>query len=275
MVQQTAPEGVDAPGRASIGKRTLRTDRWWLQPHGIWILLTTWVAYATIRVFTQEYYYTGGTADNNLPHYLSPFTSPCVSENCVEGSQLFGNWFPFSFPAFIPLAAITLVFLLGFRTTCYYYRKAYYRGFWRSPSACAVPEPRGKYTGETRFPLILQNVHRYFFYAAVVISLVNTYDIFHSLAYGFGFGTLIMITNVTLLWAYTLGCHACRHAIGGQLRHFSKHPIRYALYRAVGKLTKRHQEFAWTTLATLMLTDWYVWMLSSGAFSDLFYFSFV
>ncbi len=59
-----------------------------------------------------------------------------------------------------------LPFLLGFRLTCYYYRKAYYRAFWQSPPACAVAEPHGKYTGETRFPLIMQNVHRYFFYAA-------------------------------------------------------------------------------------------------------------
>src|SRR5262249_59356704 len=44
------------------------------------------------------------------------------------------------------------------------YRKAYYRAFWRAPAACAVREPHAKYTGETRFPLILQNVHRYFFW---------------------------------------------------------------------------------------------------------------
>ena len=44
--------------------------------------------------------------------------------------------------------------------TCYYYRKAYYRAFWLSPPACGVAEPHGAYSGETRFPLILQNVHR-------------------------------------------------------------------------------------------------------------------
>ena len=51
----------------------------------------------------------------------------------------------------------------GFRLTCYYYRKAYYRAFWQSPPACAVSDGHGRYTGETRFPLILQNLHRYFF----------------------------------------------------------------------------------------------------------------
>ena len=64
-------------------------------------------------------------------------------------------------------ALIILIFPLGFRMTCYYYRKAYYRAFWLSPPACAVAEPHGSYSGETRFPLILQNIHRYFWYAAV------------------------------------------------------------------------------------------------------------
>ena len=75
---------------------------------------------------------------------------------------LVGDWWPLS------PALLILVFLLGFRLTCYYYRKAYYRSFWLSPPACAVAEPHATYTGETRFPLILQNVHRYFFYAAIV-----------------------------------------------------------------------------------------------------------
>src|SRR5699024_9471243 len=106
MVQAKAPNGVDAPGRASVGQRTLRTDLWWGQPLATWVLLTIWVVYATVRAFSQSYYYTGGTTDNDLPHYISPFSSPCVSENCVEGSQLFGQWFNVSFPVFIPLAVI-------------------------------------------------------------------------------------------------------------------------------------------------------------------------
>ena len=95
--------------------------------------------------------------------YLSPFYSPCLGD-CVEGSSDFGQpfgWFPLS------AALIILIFPLGFRLTCYYYRKAYYRSFWLSPPACGVAEPHAKYTGETRFPLILQNVHRCFWYAAV------------------------------------------------------------------------------------------------------------
>ena len=132
----------------------------------------------------------------------------------------------------MPLGLLVLPFLLGFRLTCYYYRKAYYRSFWLSPPACAVAEPHGKYTGETRFPLILQNSHRYFFYAALVVSLINTYDAIRAFhgddgGFGIGLGTMIMVVNVVLLWAYTLSCHSCRHIVGGRLKHFSKHPVRY------------------------------------------------
>ena len=95
-------------------------------------------------------------------HYLTPFASPCLSSRARRGPASFGT--PFGdFPALIPFAVLTLPFLLAFRLTCYYYRKAYYRAFWLSPPACAVAEPHATYTGERRFPLILQNAHRYFF----------------------------------------------------------------------------------------------------------------
>lgn len=284
MVQAKAPNGVDAPRRASVGKRTLRTDRWWANPHTTWVLLTIWVVYATVRAFANKYFFAAtaadGTVDPSLPHYLTPFASPCVTATCPPAAREFGQWFGSWYPTFLPAALIALIFVLGFRMTCYYYRKAYYRAFWRAPSACAVPEPHGKYTGETRFPLIIQNTHRYFFYAAVLVGCFLTWDVVAALKHGIGFGTLLMAANAILLWCYTLGCHACRHAIGGQLRHFSKHPIRYKMWKGVSVLTNRHMQFAWTTLGTLMLTDWYVWMLSAHAagagygFSDLFYISF-
>ena len=58
----------------------------------------------------------------------------------------------------------------GFRVTCYYYRGAYYKAFWADPPSCTVGEPRKTYLGERSFPLILQNVHRYFLYLALCFS---------------------------------------------------------------------------------------------------------
>ncbi|MCW2595715.1 MAG: hypothetical protein JWR06_154 [Jatrophihabitans sp.] len=258
--------GVSAPGRATIAERTLRTDRWWQAPLLTSVLLSIWVLYALVRTVSQRAYFAAPE------HYLSPFTSPCVTASCPPAARDFGTWFG-HFPPFIPLALITLPFLLGFRLTCYYYRRAYYRAFWQSPPACGVAEPHSKYTGETRFPLILQNLHRYFFLAAGVISLVNTWDVVQAFrpeghTFGFGLGTLIMLVNVVLLWMYTVSCHSCRHIVGGRLRNFSRHPLRYKAWTVVSKLNAKHMQLAWVTLLTLMLTDAYIALVSSGAISD-------
>src|SRR5665647_3431299 len=247
--------GVDAPGRAPISQPNLRTDNWKKSPILTFIGLSAFVLYGLIRTATQSTYYVPAY------HYLSPFASPCVSSTCVEGSSEFGHWFG-AFPAMIPLAIVTLPFLLGFRLTCYYYRKAYYRAFWQSPVACAVPEPRGKYAAETRFPLIIQIAHRYFWMVAVVISLINTYDAlkaFHGTeGFGFGLGNVILVANVILLWAYTLGCHSCRHITAGRINNFSKHPVRYWFWEKINWLNSRHMRLAWTTLGTLVFTDAYI-----------------
>lgn len=259
--------GVFSAARARITDRTLRTDRWWLPPLLTTVGLAAFVIYATVRSFMRDFYWV------NEYHYLTPFYSPCLSDSCVPGSSHFGT--PFGeLPGIIPLGFVVLPFLLGFRLTCYYYRKAYYRSVWMSPPACAVAEPHAKYTGETRLPLIIQNSHRYFFYAAVVVSTINTYDAilaFHGSGGGFGFGlgNVILVGNVTLLWAYTLSCHSCRHITGGRLKHFSKHPIRYRIWTQVTKLNNRHMGLAWTTLGTLAVTDFYIMLVASGAISDL------
>src|SRR6185295_10948187 len=65
--------------------------------------------------------------------------------------------------------------------TCYYYRGAYYKSFWADPPACAVGEPRKSYWGENSFPLILQNVHRYFMYVALLFLIVLAYDVWKAL----------------------------------------------------------------------------------------------
>ena len=259
--------GVATRDRATIEARTLRTDRWWLSPLLTFLALTAWLAYGLIRAATQKYYW--------VPEYqyLTPFASPCISDSCEPGSSHFGT--PLGkFPPLIPFAIFTLPFLLLFRLTCYYYRKAYYRAFWLSPPACAVAEPHGKYSGETRFPLIVQNAHRYFSYAAVLISLINTYDAivaFHGSTGGFGLGlgNIVLVANVVLLWGYTLSCHSCRHLTAGRINNFSKHPVRYWIWQQLTRMNRYHMKFAWITLASLVLTDLYVALVSSGAITDL------
>ncbi|CAL9565253.1 hypothetical protein [Streptomyces sp. enrichment culture] len=257
--------GVRAGTRAAIAAPHLRTDRWWLAPACTVAGLLAFIVYSTWRAFANADYYAAP--------YVSPFYSPCLAENCEPMKagpnwEIFGPWWGIS------PAIIILIFPLGFRLTCYYYRKAYYRGFWASPPACAVAEPHRKYTGETRFPLILQNIHRYFFYAALLVAGILTYDTvlaFHDENYAWGhmgLGTLVFLVNIVLIWAYTISCHSCRHIVGGKLKHFSRHPVRYRMWQWAGKLNARHMQLAWASLVSVALADFYVYLVASGAFDD-------
>jgi hypothetical protein len=259
--------GVRSPGRAHIPEKTFRQDNWWLYPLVTFTIFSAFIVYATWRAFAGSNYYSAP--------YVSPFYSPCLTSKCIAGSSDFGQ--PFSFWQLSP-ALIILIFPLGFRMSCYYYRKAYYRSFWLSPPACGVAEPHGKYSGETRLPLILNNIHRYFWYAALVVALILSYDA----VLGFrdadgnwghmGLGTLILLVNIILIWLYTLSCHSCRHAVGGRLRHFSKHPVRYKAWTLVSKLNTRHAMFAWASLFSVAIADFYVYLLANGTISDVRFF---
>jgi hypothetical protein len=251
-----------ATARATIAARHLRTDAWWVQPLITVVVLVLFVAYSTFRAFQNAYYFS--------EPYISPFYSPCITTHCE------GDTFPklFTGPSWISPAIYILIVPLGFRLTCYYYRKAYYRSFWLSPPACAVGEPHGKYSGETRFPLVFQNVHRYFFYLGLIFNVILTYDAVVAFrdetgAWGhMGLGTLILLINAVLLWLYSLSCHSCRHIVGGRLNSFSRHPLRYRFWTAVSVLNGRHAQLAWMSLFGVALADLYVYLLASGVFAD-------
>jgi hypothetical protein len=263
-VASPAPAQPETRDRAAIPDRTLRQDRWWLAPGITLVVLTAFVAYSTWAAFQNANYY--------AKPYLSPFYSPCVATICAKSGApyvgIVGPWWAIS------PALLVLIFPLGFRLTCYYYRRAYYRAFWLSPPACAVAEPHRRYTGETRFPLILQNVHRYFFYFGLALNCILTYDAvlaFQSPSgeWGhMGFGTIVLVVNASLLWLYSVSCHSCRHIIGGRLKHFSRHPIRFKAWGVVSKLNARHMQIAWVSLIVVALADLYVRLVASGWITD-------
>jgi hypothetical protein len=251
-----------AKTRAQIGARTLRRDNWRRQPSinaiglGIVVVYLTWASLVNADYFWKP--------------YISPLYSPCLATTCKAGSGL--HWIPWL--SWLTPAIIIIGGPMGFRFTCYYYRKAYYRSFWRSPEACGVKEPHAKYTGETRAPLILQNLHRYFFYIALVFNVILTADAVlafqnHQGQWGhMGLGTLVLIVNAALLWIYSLSCHACRHITGGRLKHFSKHPVRYKAWTLVSRLNAKHMQFAWVSLGFVLFTDLYIRLVASGAITD-------
>nr|NIP59280.1 succinate dehydrogenase [Gemmatimonadota bacterium]NIR79682.1 succinate dehydrogenase [Gemmatimonadota bacterium]NIT88388.1 succinate dehydrogenase [Gemmatimonadota bacterium]NIU32203.1 succinate dehydrogenase [Gemmatimonadota bacterium]NIU36754.1 succinate dehydrogenase [Gemmatimonadota bacterium] len=201
---------------------TSRPDAWWATPLAVFLGLSAFIVYSTWAAFQGEHYTFGP--------YLSPFYSP----------ELFGEtghaWFgpkPGWYPAWLPWSPAFLILWApgGFRLTCYYYRGAYYKAFWADPPSCAVGEPRKGYRGERSFPLILQNVHRYFLYLALVFLVILSHDVWKALwfenpatgqvEFGIGAGTLVLAANVVLLAGYTLGCHSLRHLVGGRLTQIS------------------------------------------------------
>lgn len=264
-----------------LGK-TSRTDAWWVQPVLTFLVLSLFLVYATWAALQNANYHHF--------NYLSPFYSP----------EIFGesphSWFgpkPAAWPAWLPFspALLILPFPALFRFTCYYYRGAYYKAFWADPPACAVGEPRKGYTGENGLPLILQNVHRYFLYAALLFILFLWHDVWKSFwfpiepmsnyapvganpfpdvptRFGVGVGSLVLLVNTVLLTFYTISCHSFRHLIGGRKDCLSNSKASLACYSCISGLNKRHMNFAWLSLFGVMLADLYVRMVASGVWTD-------
>ena len=250
--------------------RTARRDAWWLQPLLVCAALSTFLLYSTWAAFQGAFYWSGP--------YLSPFYSP----------ELFGesphSWFgprPSAWPAWLPFSPALLILWApaGFRLTCYYYRGAYYKAFWADPPACTVGEPRHSYRGEHAFPLILQNVHRYFLYLALGFLIFLTYDVWKAMwftdpatgraAFGIGVGTLVLAVNTTLLAGYTFSCHSLRHLVGGCADCLRDGSARRAAYDCASTLNGRHMLFAWGSLFWVGFSDLYVRMCAMGVWTDL------
>ncbi len=256
---------VGAESRPPIVAATLRTDAWWALPATIVVVLVSFLVYGTWVAFQNAHYY----ADP----YLSPFFSPCVYASCLH--RTLGAGLPdIHLPVLGLLSpAFLILWVPGlFRLTCYYYRKAYYRSFWWAPAACGVRDARPGYTGETRFPLILQNVHRYAFYLAATFPVILAWDALLAFrfpeGFGVGVGTIVMWINVILLAGYTFGCHSCRHVCGGHVDVFSRAPVRFGLWRFVSGLNAQHPVWAWLSLFSVALTDVYIRLVALGVIHD-------
>jgi hypothetical protein len=263
--------------QAGFGQ-TARRDAWWAQSLTVLLVFTAFLIYAHWRILEGQFYYSGHAAANAASNYLAPFYSPLMFEQPNHAPS--GHaWF--SRPSWLPLwvspAAFILIFPAGFRFTCYYYRGAYYKAFWADPPSCAVGEPRKSYWGEQTLPLIMQNVHRYFLYAALAFIVILSYDVwlacwFKDAAgwkFGVGVGTLLMAVNVVLIALYTCGCHSLRHLIGGGRDALSASPVSHKLYNCVTCLNGRHMLWAWCSLFSVALTDLYIRQCASGAIHDL------
>jgi hypothetical protein len=221
----------------------------WLYPAFVVVALSLFGIFAVWIVFFQHNGY--------YAPYLSPFYSPLIQVGSIPPG-LWVAWAPFAF-----------------RATCYYYRKAYFRSFFWHPRSCAVTEPRRRYRGETVFPWVLNNFHRFALYATVVQVGFLWFDAMVAFRFGghfgIGLGSVILLVNVLLLSAYTFGCHAFRHLAGGQLDCFSCSTVartRYRLWKGITVLTIKHDRWAWASLASVVAADVYIRLLIHGVLQD-------
>src|SRR6478736_8978091 len=183
--------------------QTERREAWWITPLFVFIVLGSFIVYATWAAFQNAHYEWGP--------YLSPFYAPVLFGDSPHA------WFgpkPAWWPALLPFspALIILPFPGLFRFTCYYYRGAYYKAFWADPPNCAVGEPRKTYLGERYFPLVIQNVHRYALYFALIFIVILSADVWTAMwfagvdglsHFGMSVGTLVLALNVVFIACYT------------------------------------------------------------------------
>jgi hypothetical protein len=248
----TAPTGLGV---------TRRLDAWWVAPAVQGTLFTVCATYLFISgILLTPLFNTPYEVDN----YLSPLFSPLIAP----------AWLPW----FISPGLLILWIPLGFRATCYYYRKAYYRFYFADPPGCAVGEPpihRG-YRMETVFPFILQNLHRIFLYLAFIPLFFLWVDAAQSLKndagqWRIGLGVVILFVNTALLSGYSLSCHSLRHLVGGKIDCFSctrRRQVRYGLWQRVTALNRHHMLWAWASLISVTLADVYIRALALGWITD-------
>ena len=261
MASSATPVAATHSG-PGVWTRFRRDQPWWLLPLTVVVVLGAFIVYGFWTLFAAPGPYSfDHTRLVEAGPYLSPFYSPPL---WVGGPVSPALW--------------VLPFPLAFRATCYYYRKAYYRSFFWDPPACAIGEMRHReYHGESRFPLILNNLHRFAMYAATIVLIILWIDAFEALHYQpvpggqgvwyLGIGTLIMFANVILLSGYTFGCHSIRHLIGGGLNCYStsaSRKTRFRIWQWVTGLNERHAMWAWLSLFSVVITDVYIRLMTVG-----------
>ncbi len=240
--------------KSSLGG-TLRPDAWWIEILPTIIVFSAFVIYTTWRAFQGKFYEWGP--------YLSPFYSLLIDPE--------HHWWPFS-PALLILAGPG-----GFRFTCDYYRKAYYRGFVMHPPSCAVNEGRStNYRGENAFPLILQNVHRYFFYIGVIFLGFLWYDAIVAFdfqgKFSIGVGSLVMSVRRRFALDVHIWLPAFRHLAGGRLDCFSCSKfsvVSHVAWKRISVLNDHHMLWAWMSLFSVALTDLYIYLVVAHILRDI------
>lgn len=237
---------------------TSRSDTWWLVPGLMALAFIAFVIYATWAALQPVQFAA-------YSPYHSPFYSPDLSVY-IPGFR----WSPAFLIVWLPA---------GFRLTCYYGRKAYFRSLLLSPSACAVAKGKRNYRGEAALPWILNNIHRYFLYLVLVLVAFHWIHMVEAFrfngSFGMAVGSLVVTADTVLLSLYALGCHSLRHLVGGNLDCFScaaGGAARHSAWKVVTKLNDYHNAFFWFSLLAVGFADLYIRLCAMGIWTDVRFF---
>ncbi len=293
---------------STANQGTQRTDNWQMEPMLTLAGLVLFVIYATYRGLENANFEIPGT------QVVSPFYSPYIPNllgaigihlNHPFFHQLLADSSHFGAEGHYGWIISPAIFILWvpalFRGTCYFYRRAYYRSIFASPSACAVGPKAGnplldglkstfgrllgagrKYTGERFLPMAIMNIHRYSFYLAALFIVILFLDAIVSLFQpGFtglriGLSSVLLFVDLGVLSMYTFGCHSWRHVLGGQVDCFSSCPMNEArghAWKRQSILNASHAELAWISMFLIGFVDLYITLAARGVIPDLVFFS--
>ena len=172
--------------------------------------------------------------------------------------------------AWMSPAMFILIFPAGFRGTCYYYRKAYYRAFFQQPTGCAVSKPWNEYSGETRL-LVIQNLHRYFMYAAVIYLPILAWDFWLSINFhhpethehSFGvswFSVVVRECNDVVRIYIRMSCiQTCNRRRSNDWTSSKWARFKHRLWKWSTSLNEHHKDWALYSLFVVMFADFYIW----------------
>ena len=259
-------DAIKLPMKKGFGI-TDRVDKWWNKPFWMGFGLSLALVYTALRVLVW----------NGEIHYDNHrVTSPIFSPDVI-------HIFDLQTPHWMNSALLILWIPFGFRGTCYYMRKVSHRVFFQNPTACVVAKPKISYKidykGEKGL-FILNNIHRYMLYLAIIILSMKVYDVYHTMwfqgdngveSFGISIGTLVLAIESILLFMYVASCHAFRHLFGGGMNQWRSgiSGIFGKLHIKISNLNIEHAFWFWTSLVMVFLGDLFVWAVAEGIINDI------
>ena len=125
----------------------------------------------------------------------------------------------------------------------------------------------------------MENFHRYFLYAGILLLPFFYYDfgvsLFPAGHLALRLGSLVLLANALMLTAWTFSCHAFRHLIGGNIDCYTcvhAGAARRQIFDVQSWWNSHHEALAWVSLLTIIFADLYLRAYAAGLPVDFTFF---